>query len=113
MELRDTIKVLDSDAHARDLDNEIRPYLPEPYRSQRAALIPGEHYDRNLGGTLGRGGSRIEERLAEMDQQQIDTAVLFPTSGLGIGRVREPQFQAALCRAYNDYIADYCKGSPR
>ena len=27
MELREAIKVLDSDAHARDLDDDIRPYL--------------------------------------------------------------------------------------
>ena len=113
MELRDAIKVLDSDAHARDFDNDIRPYLPEPYRNQRASFIPGEHYDRNLGGTLGQGGAKVEERLAAMDVQQIDTAVMFPTSGLGVGRVREPQFQTALCRAYNDFISDYCKASPR
>ena len=113
MELREAIKVLDSDAHARDFDNDIRPYLPEPYRNQRASFIPGEHYDRNLGGTLGQGGAKVEERLAAMDVQQIDTAVMFPTSGLGVGRVREPQFQTALCRAYNDFISDYCKASPR
>ncbi len=113
MQLRDAIKVLDSDAHARDLDNEIRPYLPEPYRNQKAAFIPGEHYDRNLGGTLGRPASKVEERLAAMDTQEIDTAVMFPTTGLGIGRVRDPQYQTALCRAYNDYISDYCKASPR
>jgi hypothetical protein len=81
MELREAIKVLDSDAHARDLDNEIRPYLPEPYRSQKASFIPSEHYDRNLGGTLGKSGAKVEERLAAMDTQQIDTAVMFPTSG--------------------------------
>ena len=56
MELREAIKVLDSDAHARDFDNDIRPYLPEPYRSQKASFIPREHYDRNLGGTLGQSG---------------------------------------------------------
>jgi predicted TIM-barrel fold metal-dependent hydrolase len=113
MQLRDAVKVLDSDAHARDPDVEIKPYLPEPYRNQRAPLIPGEHYDRNLGGTLGKPATKVEERLAAMDTQEIDTAVLFPTTGLGIGRVREPQFQAALCRAYNDFISDYCKASPR
>jgi predicted TIM-barrel fold metal-dependent hydrolase len=113
MELRDAIKVLDSDAHARDFDNDIRPYLPEPYRNQRASFIPSEHYDRNLGGTLGQSGAKIEERLAAMDKQQIDTAVMFPTSGLGVGRVRDAQFQTALCRAYNDFISDYCKASPR
>jgi hypothetical protein len=112
MELREAIKVLDSDAHARDFDNDIRQYLPEPYRSQKASFIPSEHYDRNLGGTLGQSGAKVEDRLAAMDLQHIDTAVMFPTSGLGVGRVRDPQFQTALCRAYNDFISDYCKASP-
>jgi len=40
MELREAVKVLDSDAHARDLDNDIRKYLPEPYRSQKASFVP-------------------------------------------------------------------------
>jgi hypothetical protein len=66
------IKVLDSDAHARDFDNDIRKYLPEPYRSQKASFIPSEHYDRNLGGTLGQSGAKVEDRLAAMDLQQID-----------------------------------------
>ena len=88
MQLREAIKVLDSDAHARDFDSEIKPYLPEPYRNQKAALIPSEHYDRNLGGTLGRAATKVEERLEAMDTQEIDTAVMFPTSGLGIGRDR-------------------------
>ena len=113
MELREAIKVLDSDAHARDLDNDIRKYLPEPYRSQKASFIPSEHYDRNLGGTLGQSGAKVEDRLAAMDLQQIDTAVMFPTSGLGVGRVRDTKFQVALCHAYNDFISDYCKASPR
>jgi hypothetical protein len=91
MELRDAIKVLDSDAHARDLDNEIRPYLPEPYRNQKASFIPSEHYDRNLGGTLGHGGAKVEERLQAMDTQQIDTAVMFPTSGSGRGASARPE----------------------
>jgi hypothetical protein len=113
MSLLDTIKVLDSDAHIRDLDDDIRPYLPEPYRSQRMQLIPREHYDRNLGGTLGQPCAGVAERLAAMDLQQIDSAVLYPTNGLGVGRIRDPRAQAALCRAYNDFVADHCKTSPR
>lgn len=113
MELRDAIKVWDSDAHARDTDELLRPYLDEPYRKQTAPFLPREIYDRNLGGTLGHSGAKAEERLAAMDKQEIDVAVLYPTSGLGIGRVRDPQFNAALCRAYNDFISAYCKVSPR
>src|ERR1051325_7765364 len=111
--VKDAIKVIDSDGHARDIDDLLKPYLPEPYRSRRAPLLPRETFDRNLGGTLGHAGVKLEERLAAMDTQQIDTAVLYPTSGLGIGRVREKDFSVALCRAYNDFISDYCKGSAR
>lgn len=113
MELREALKVLDSDAHARDQDENLRPYLDEPYRNQKAPLFIRETYDRNLGGTLGFSGANPEERLAAMDRQEIDTAVLYPTSGLGIGAIRDPDFNAALCRAYNDFIAEYCKASPR
>jgi uncharacterized protein len=113
MELRQTIKVLDSDAHARDLDDLIRPYLDEPYRNQKAPFLPRDTYDRNLGGTLGHSGATHEERLSAMDQQEIDSAVMYPTISLGIGRVRDPKFNAALCRAYNDFITDYCKPSSR
>jgi hypothetical protein len=108
MELRDAIKVLDSDAHARDLDDDIRPYLAEPYRSQKAPFLPREIYDRNLGGTLGQSGAKHEDRLAAMDKQEIHTAVMYPTSGLAlVGPANN--YNAALCRAYNDFISDYCK----
>jgi predicted TIM-barrel fold metal-dependent hydrolase len=111
--LRNVIHVIDSDGHARDLDEFIKPYLDEPFRDRRMPYIPREVYDRSLGGTLGQSGIKLEERLAAMDTQEIDTAVLYPTAGLGIGHIREPAYAAALCRAYNDFIADYCKVSPR
>lgn len=106
-------KVLDSDAHARDQDDFIKPYLDERFCNRQPPLLPRETYDRSLGGKLGKSGIKHEERLAAMDTQEIDTAVLYPTSGLGIGRIREPEYAAALCRAYNGYIAEYCKASPR
>jgi len=111
--MEEVVKVVDSDAHARDLDDLIKPYLPEPYCRRRHPYIPREIYDRNLGGTLGQSGAKHEDRLEAMDRQGIDTAILYPTSGLGIGKIREPNYAAALCRAYNNYIADYCKASPR
>lgn len=111
--MREVVKVIDSDAHARDRDEFLTPYLEEPFRRRRLPYIPPETYDRSLGGTLGQSGIKIEERLAAMDTQEIDTAVLYPTAGLGIGRVRETAFAVALCRAYNDFIAEYCKASPR
>src|ERR1041384_588411 len=111
--VKDAIKVIDADVPPHDIDDLLKPYLPEPYRSRRAPLLPRETFDRNLGGTLGHAGVKLEERLAAMDTQQIDTAVLYPTSGLGIGRGRGKDYSVARSRAYNDFISDYCKGSPR
>ena len=107
------VTVVDADAHVRDNDDFIRPFLGEAFRNRRPPFLPRETYDRNLGGTLGHAGIRHEERLAAMDTQEIHTAVMYPTSGLGIGRVREPAYQTTLCRAYNEFIADYCQASPR
>lgn len=108
-----TIKVIDADAHARDNDDLVKPFLGEAFQNRRPPFIPRETYDRNLGGTLGHSGVKQEERLAAMDTQEIYAAVMYPTSGLGIGRIREPLYQTQLCRAYNEFIADYCKASPR
>ncbi len=108
-----TVKVIDADAHARDNDDLVKPFLGEAFQNRRPPFIPRETYDRNLGGTLGHAGIKHEERLAAMDTQEIHTAVMYPTSGLGIGRIREPGYQTQLCRAYNEFIADYCKVSPR
>ncbi len=111
--MQDVITVIDSDAHARDSEEMIKPYLPEPFRSRKEPPSQRRFFDRHLGGTLGHSGAKHEERLAAMDTQEIHTAVLYPTLGLVIGQVQEPAYAAALCRAYNDFIADYCKVSPR
>jgi hypothetical protein len=56
-QMRDVIKVVDSDAYACDMDDLIKPYLPEPFRSRTPGFMPREVYDRNLGGTLGHRAS--------------------------------------------------------
>ncbi len=49
-----------------------------------------------------------------MDTEGIDTAVLFPTRGLGILTFpdQDPRFAAAMARAYNDWLHDFCSADP-
>ena len=54
------------------------------------------------------GGVDPKARLVDMDEEGIDTAVLFGTFGLALWIAEEPAFCAALCRAYNDWLASYC-----
>ena len=52
--------------------------------------------------------------LRLMDEGGLETAILYPTAGLGIGWVREPDFAVALCRAYNNFLhQEFVAVSPR
>ena len=58
------------------------------------------------------GGHDPQQRLADMDGQGIARSVLFPTLGLAFAGVDETRVQVALCRAYNDWLAEYCAKDP-
>src|SRR5207245_2959269 len=51
-------------------------------------------------------------RLKDMDTDGIDIAVLYPTIGLSIGNA-PPAIAEGLCRAYNDWLRDYCDAAPK
>jgi predicted TIM-barrel fold metal-dependent hydrolase len=59
------------------------------------------------------GGFDAAERLRDMDTEGIDTAVLFPSVGFYFAEVRDVGLQTALTRAYNDWLADYCRTAPK
>ncbi len=53
-------------------------------------------------------------QLAAMDTEGIDVAVVYPSRGLFAQAVDDldPAFAAAIARAYNDWLHDYCKTDP-
>ena len=58
------------------------------------------------------GGFDPHARMPDMDADGIDAAFLFPTLGLFSGAIHDPELAAATCRAYNRWLADYCKPYP-
>ena len=59
-----------------------------------------------------KGGFDPHARIPDMDLDGIDAAFLYPSLGLFAGAVTDPGFAAAMCRAYNRWLADYCKPYP-
>ncbi len=69
----------------------------------------------------GQGWSPASQKDA-MDQEGLDLAVLFPSRGLFVLGLDtktmmgtdglEPEFAAAIARAYNDWLADFCRAYP-
>ena len=52
-------------------------------------------------------------QLEAMDREGLDVAVLFRTSPLHCDETLEPEYANDLCRAWNDWIADFCKENPQ
>jgi len=59
-----------------------------------------------------KGGFDPHARIPDMDADGIDAAFLYPSLGLFAGAVDDPPLAAAICRAYNRWLADYCKPYP-
>jgi len=51
-------------------------------------------------------------QLEAMDREGLDVAVLFRTSPLHCDETLEPEYANDLCRAWNDWIADFSKENP-
>lgn len=59
-------------------------------------------------------GYDASSQLDAMDREGIDVAVLFPSRGLFALAVdgMDPALAAAIARAYNDWLADFCGEDP-
>ncbi len=58
------------------------------------------------------GSHDPQARLAVLDEEGIDQALMFPSIHLLWGDIREPEIAAETCRAYNDWMSDFCRESP-
>ena len=58
------------------------------------------------------GACDAAERLSLMDQENLDCSLLYPTIGLlWEAEETDPEISLAYARAYNRWIADFCRGS--
>src|SRR5215468_10478426 len=92
-------KILDSDMHVMEPPD------------------PGHNFERNqeVYRSYAARGWTAEVQLEAMDIEGIDVAVLYPTRGLRALVVddMEAGFAAALARAYNDWLHDFCERDPQ
>jgi len=59
-----------------------------------------------------RGGYEPEQHLADMRLDGVSGEVLYPSQGLFYFRVADTGLMSAIFRAYNDWLAEFCKADP-
>jgi len=58
------------------------------------------------------GGFDPHRRIPDMDGEGIDAAFLYPSLGLFLGAIADAELAAAVCRAYNRWLGEYCAPYP-
>jgi hypothetical protein len=132
--------VIDADGHVIEeginwqerLDTAFRGRAPQIYRDFRnrpRILMEGRVWPIVEGPGLGNPGIFSEDwsmenryrkgmrdpaaRLEDMNLEGIDVAVLFGTLiGLAAANIADPSLANAVCRAYNDWLAEFCAREP-
>ena len=106
---------IDADGHIRDTEQHYRQYLETPYNKRGPVGVGLDAFDRAMFGTLGGPNSVDAQNWIDiLDKAGMETTVLYPTIGLGVGFINDPDYAAAFCRAYNNYVSEeFCKVSPR
>jgi predicted TIM-barrel fold metal-dependent hydrolase len=68
--------------------------------------------DRRYSDNIPFGACNATERLSLMDQENLDLCLLYPTIGLlWECELTDPELSLAYIRAYNRWIADFCRDS--
>ena len=69
--------------------------------------------DPNTRHAANAGASDPQARLKDMNTMGVDQAFLYPTwFAEGFHLIEDPDVAYALARAYNNWIADFCKAAP-
>jgi hypothetical protein len=128
-------RAIDVDGHVFEPDALWEEHLPPEFHDRRPRLVRDERGTTRYqldGHLIPRGtgkGAWVPEgimeasaqregatdpraRLADMDTEGIDVAVLYGAISLGLYALRDPELSIACCRAYNDWLAVYCSVDP-
>ncbi len=111
--------IIDADGHVLEKDRELHDYLGGRYSSaprfETYSYFPSlDGWNRGTG-VPGKDPETPAPRwLQFLDELGVHMTVLYPTGGLGLGLVQNPEWACVLARAYNSWIADrFTKQSPR
>ena len=112
---RAAFRAIDGDGHVRERDAEIWRHLDAPYGDSEITLnypfFPTlDGFQRGATGAKAgaeKRGEGVIDALAWgslLDEVGLDYAVLYPTAGLGVGMIQDPEWAVAVCKGYNDWL---------
>ena len=59
------------------------------------------------------GGHDPDAAVKDMDIDGVEVGIVYPTTGFANFRVADSEFRAAIFRAYNDFLSEFCGAHPK
>jgi len=80
-----------------------------------AGVDESEYKERMFAGYAGvpRGAWDPHARLADQDRDGVAAEVLYTSVGMAMYGLRDGELRAAIFRAYNDWMAEFCSAAPQ
>ncbi len=111
----DNFPVIDADGHVLENDSELAQYFEGPYKGHKRSgvfsIFPSlDGWPRGFV----RGMDKVSTTPAEawikfVEEARLQAAVLYPTAGLALGLIQDPDWACVVARAYNNWLYDrYC-----
>lgn len=141
--MKSGFRIMDSDMHLREPADLWKKYMDAEWRDQapsvlsstarssamvlldgkilqgydpkyRGGIFDATRIDNEIKEARARGFDAVSQ-LQAMDREGLDVAALYPSIGLGIMMREEinPNLAAAIARAYNNWLYDFCQADPR
>ena len=138
--MKNGLKAFDSDMHVYDpaflYEKYMNPQwgerIPRGQRNGKHGRVEfsigaGKETLRGISAVIDHGQKQVADRydfavardydavsqIEAMDREGLDVAVLFRTSPLHCDETLEPNYANDLCKAWNDWITDFCKENPQ
>jgi len=109
-------QVIDTDGHIFEKDEIILEFLEPPYKGRKDILalpffpsLDGfQRMARRVidGRPYVKGPDDPRSWQEVLDREGIDRTVIFPTAGLAIGFIQDPDWAIAVSRAYNNMVSE-------
>ena len=140
--MKDGLRIMDSDMHVREPADLWEKYMEPEWRgraprilsaatrssamvmldgkilkgyppSYRGGIFDATRIDEEIADARARGFDGVSQ-LDAMEKEGLDLAVMYPSIGLGV-MMRDdldPKLGAAVARAYNNWLYDFCRTDP-
>jgi predicted TIM-barrel fold metal-dependent hydrolase len=97
-------KMISTDAHVQEPDDLWKKEMPIRFHEH----LPNVSFRGSP-----PGATDPHLRLIDQDADGVQAEVLFPNNGMALFGIDDVETQEASFKVYNDWIADYCKTSPK